>query len=334
MVTSTRRAASPSQEKHPHLHHVAVMANEVVRYLLTDPTGIYVDCTLGAGGHSMAMLGSMDLRGTLVGIDRDEWAIDAFREKTAGASSTIHLFQAPFSQLREILGSLEINQINGLLLDLGMASFQIDLPERGFSYQLRGPLDMRMDVKQQLTGSCVINEYPEEALSRVIREYGQERRWRRAARAIVLAREDGPIENTQQLAEIIRKAIPGPQIIKSLSRIFQSIRVEVNGELNELETVLPAAVDMLKSGGRLVVLCYQSLEDRLVKSTFAHFSGICRCPKDLPRCICDPQRILKVLTKRAVRPSAREVRHNPRARSARLRAAEIINHEERDAQGC
>ncbi|MCK4272916.1 16S rRNA (cytosine(1402)-N(4))-methyltransferase RsmH [bacterium] len=325
MVTSTRRAISPSPEKHSYLTHTAVMANEVVSYLLTDLSGIYVDCTLGAGGHAMAILRAMTAEGRFIGIDRDKRAIVHFQQCSERWSSRITLFHSPYALLGDLLRSRDVRQVDGVLFDLGVASFQIDEPERGFSYLQDGPLDMRMDTSQRTTARLIVNEYGERALASMIRDNGGESRWRKIARAIIRARERASIETTLQLADIIRRTVPGPQAIKSLARVFQAIRIQVNGELEEFPAGLKTAVEFLKPGGRLVILCYQSLEDRAVKELFARFSGVCQCPKDFPQCVCGARKVLKVLTRRAVRPTVQEVERNSRARGARLRAAQKIS---------
>ncbi len=311
-------------KKHLHLSHKPVLEAETVNYLITDRSGIYVDCTLGAGGHAAAILRTLNAKGWLVGIDRDERAIANFQRLSSQWPSRVSLFHSRFSLLGDLLPANDVYQVDGVLFDLGLASFQIDDPERGFSYLQDGPLDMRMDSSQLITARMVVNEYGEEDLAGVIRNHGQERHWRRMARAITRARERMPIETTAQLAEIVRGTVPYSQAIKSLSRVFQAIRIEVNQELDELHAALEASVELLKAGGRLVVLCYQSLEDRAVKEVFARFSGICRCPKELPQCVCGSRRMLHLLTKRAVQPTVEEIRDNPRARSARLRAAQKI----------
>jgi len=308
--------------KHSPLAHTPIMKEETVSYLLTDLSGIYVDCTLGAGGHTEAILKALNPQGRLIGIDRDQRAITNFRRHFARYLSRVTLFHSRHALLGDLLKGEGIFHVHGVLFDLGLASFQIDEPGRGFSYLHDGPLDMRVDSSQHITAETVVNEYGEGDLARVIREYGEEPSWRRVARAIVRARLRGSIETTFQLAEIVRRNIPRAHVIKSLSRVFQAIRVEVNGELEELRQGLEVAVAFLKPGGRLVVICYQSLEDRAVKSLFWRLSGVCQCPKNLPQCVCSPRKDLQVLTRRAVRPTAQERERNPRARSARLRAAQ------------
>jgi len=331
MVMATNRAASPSEEKNTFLIHLPVMTEETLRYLLTDRSGIYVDCTLGAGGHAMAILQALSPGGRFIGIDRDKLSVDDFRRRSGRWSSKIILFHAAYSSLQDLLSSQNIRSVDGVVFDLGLASFQIDDPRRGFSYLQNGPLDMRVDTAQSKTARQVANEYDETSLGSVIRNYGQERRWRQIARAIVQARTSEAIDSTGQLAEIIKKIVPGPAVMKTLARTFQSIRVEVNRELEELQLGLPAAVAALKPGGRLVVICYQSLEDRLVKEVYSRLSGVCQCPRELPKCTCGAKKIIRVMNKRALRPRAQEIVNNPRARSARLRAVEkqhVIFHTE------
>lgn len=312
-------------EKNSILAHMPVMVKETMGYLLTDLSGTYVDCTLGAGGHAEAILQSLNPKGELIGIDRDERAIANFQRHLKHWPSRVILLHSRYALLSELIKNQDIGQVDGMLFDLGLASFQIDEPDRGFSYLRDGPLDMRMDSNQKVTAEFVVNGYDERTLGEVIRDYGEERHWRRVARAIVRAREHGSIKSTLQLADIIRGVIPKPQVIKSLSRCFQALRVHVNQELDELRAGLDAAVGFLKPGGRLVVICYQSLEDKVVKELFARYSGICHCPKDLPQCTCGAHKVLQVLTRRAIRPTAKEIEGNSRARSARLRVAQKIS---------
>jgi 16S rRNA (cytosine1402-N4)-methyltransferase len=320
MMATSCTAPSFQQKQSDSIHH-PVMAEETVSYLLIDPSGIYVDATFGAGGHAGRLLHSLGPQGRLIGIDRDDRAIDHFRRLPMSRDPRVTVFHSPFSRLKEILMSRDVDQISGILFDLGLASFQIDDPQRGFSYLQDGPLDMRMNTTSGKTAREIVNEYSEERLAGLIREYGQERRWRHIARAISREREKNPIEGTRRLADTIRSAIPQRLAVKSLARVFQALRIEINKELDELRRGLEAAVELLKAEGRLVVLCYQSLEDRIVKEAFTRFSGVCRCPKDLPRCVCGARPVLQILTRRALRPSSRELAENPRARSARLRAA-------------
>jgi 16S rRNA (cytosine1402-N4)-methyltransferase len=307
------------------------MAEETVNYLFTDPSGIYIDATLGAGGHAGLLLSSLGHQGRLICIDRDERAVAHFSRLPMNRDPRVEAVHARFSQLAEILSARDLHRISGILFDLGLASFQIDDPSRGFSYLQDGPLDMRMGAANGPTAEQIINRYSEERLAKIIREYGQERRWRRIAGAIVRERRKSPITGTARLAGIVRSAVPRNLAVKSLARVFQSLRILINDELEELRRGLDAAVQALETEGRLAVLCYQSLEDRIVKEVFQYYSGVCRCPRDLPRCICGARPVIEVLTRKAVRPSAEELAGNPRARSARLRAARKLS--QADAHG-
>jgi 16S rRNA (cytosine1402-N4)-methyltransferase len=329
MMATSCTAPSFQQTQSDLIHH-PVMAEEAVQYLLTDPSGVYVDATFGAGGHAGRLLRSLGPQGRLIGIDRDERAVDYFHRQPISRDPRVTVVCAPFSRLEEILFSREIEQVSGIFFDLGLASFQIDDPRRGFSYLQDGPLDMRMDTSAGPTAEQIVNGYSEDQLAELIREYGQERRWRRIAGAIVRERQKEPITRTVRLADIVRSAVPRNLVVKSLARVFQSFRVLVNDELEELRRGLDTAVRFLAAEGRLVVLCYQSLEDRIVKEAFRFFSGVCRCPKDLPRCICGAYPVIEILTRKAVRPSAQELVDNPRARSARLRAARKLSQADTD----
>jgi len=329
-MLATSCTAPSFQQKQSDLLHHPVMAEETVRYLFTDPSGVYVDATFGAGGHADRLLRMLGPQGRLIGIDRDERAVDHFHRLPMSRDPRVTVVRSRFSRLEEILSSRDIDQVCGVLFDLGLASFQIDDPRRGFSYSQDGPLDMRMDTSTSLTAEQIINSYSEDRLAELIREYGQERRWRRIAAAIARERQKSPITDTARLADIVRSAGPSHLVVKSLARVFQSFRILVNDELEELRQGLDAAVRFLATEGRLVVLCYQSLEDRIVKQAFQYFAGVCRCPKDLPRCVCGAHAVIEIVTRKAVRPSARELADNSRARSARLRAArklpQVDNH--------
>jgi len=320
-MMATSCAAPSFQQKQSDLIHQPVMPEETVHYLFTDPSGVYVDATFGAGGHAGRLLRSLGPQGRLIGIDRDGWAVDRFSRLPMSRDPRVTVVRSNFSRLEDILFSRDIDQISGILFDLGLASFQIDDPGRGFSYLQDGPLDMRMDDSKGPTARQIIDSYSEEQLARLIREYGQERRWRRIAAAIVTERQKESITSTARLADIVRSVVPQNRVVKSLARVFQSLRIVVNDELEELRRGLETAVRILTTEGRLVVLCYQSLEDRIVKEAFQYFSGVCRCPKDLPRCVCGAHPVIEILNRKAVRASAQEQIDNPRARSARLRAA-------------
>ena len=306
--------------------HETVLLRESVDSIVTDPAGIYVDCTLGGGGHSAEILSRLKAGGMLVGIDRDPAAIAAGKARLVPGTADVRVVGGNFAELHEVLTELDIRQVNGFLFDLGVSSHQLDLPERGFSYMQEGPLDMRMDPTQGISALEVVNGYSEAELTRVIFEYGEERWARRIAKFIVEARSRKPLQSTTELVGVIAAAIPsaarrqGPHPAK---RTFQAIRIEVNGELSILSGALHTAVEHLLPGGRIGVISFHSLEDRIVKKVFTGLLGRCTCPPQSPVCICHPQPVLKLLGK-ALKPSEAEVEHNPRSRSAKLRVAEKI----------
>ena len=306
--------------------HETVLLRESVEGILGDLDGIYVDCTLGGGGHSAALVDRLGPSGCLVGIDQDPAAVQAGRLRLAGVRPTVHVVQGNFREIGAALDQLGIGQVDGILFDLGVSSHQIDLPQRGFSYMNDGPLDMRMNPEQPLTAQEIVNTYPEKELARVIFEYGEERWARRIAKFIVEARRNRPLTTTFELVELITAAIPaaarrqGPHPAK---RTFQAIRIEVNGELSILPAALRTAIDRLKPGGKIGVISFHSLEDRIVKNTFAALLGHCVCPPRAPVCICNPRATLRLLGK-PIAPSLAEVEANSRSRSAKLRIAEKV----------
>ncbi|NMC33061.1 MAG: 16S rRNA (cytosine(1402)-N(4))-methyltransferase RsmH [Veillonellaceae bacterium] len=306
--------------------HETVLLRESVEGILGDPDGVYVDCTLGGGGHSAALADRLGPSGCLVGIDQDPAAVQAGRLRLTGARPTVHVVRGNFREIGAVLDQLGIGQVDGILFDLGVSSHQIDLPERGFSYMQDGPLDMRMNPEQPLTAQEIVNSYPEKELARVIFEYGEERWARRIAKFIVEARRNRLLTTTFELVEIIAAAIPaaarrqGPHPAK---RTFQAIRIEVNRELAVLAEALQTAIGRLKPGGKIGVISFHSLEDRIVKNTFAALLGRCVCPPKAPVCTCNPRAVLRLCGK-PVLPSEDELERNPRARSAKLRIAEKV----------
>lgn len=306
--------------------HETVMLSESVNGIVKDPDGVYVDCTLGGGGHSAAILEKLGPQGLLIGIDQDPAAVAAAGVRLARFAPQMRLVQGNFAELDVLLTRLDVGQVDGFLFDLGVSSHQLDLPQRGFSYMNDGPLDMRMDPGQTVSARQVVNTYSEDELTRVIIDYGEERWARRIAKFIVAARKDKELENTAELVEVITAAIPaaarrqGPHPAK---RTFQAIRIEVNGELRILAEALKMAIHRLKPGGRIGVISFHSLEDRIVKNTFADFLGKCTCPPRAPICICQAKAVLKLCGK-SLPPSELEVENNPRSRSAKLRIAEKI----------
>lgn len=296
--------------------HIPVMAEEVLELLSPRSGGIYVDCTLGAGGHAERILEASGPDGLLIGIDVDESALKVAGERLKRFGGRVKLIHANFAELNRILDELGIDGVDGVLMDLGVSWMQLSDPERGFSFQMDGPLDMRMDRRNPVTAMKVVNGLSEEELRRIIREYGEERFADRIARKIVSMREIAPITTTGQLARLIESAVPSrARRIHPATRTFQAIRIYVNRELENLERGLEAAIQRLRSGGRICVISFHSLEDRIVKRAF----------KSSPK--------LRVLTRKPLRPSEDEIRRNPRSRSAKLRAAEAIPDGEEEVGG-
>ncbi len=306
-------------------YHRPVLVEEVVGLLVVESGGVYVDATLGGGGHAEAILRSLSPQGRVVGVDRDPEAIAYAADRLAAFRERFTAVQARFSELREALAAQGIDSVSGILFDLGVSSHQLDTPSRGFSFDKPGPLDFRMDSRSPLTAADVVNTWSERDLAEVLWKYGEERRSRKIARAIVTARQRRRLETTADLVDVVRSVTPAPHRAKTLARVFQAIRIVVNEELDELEKGLAVALDLLKPGGRLVVIAYHSLEDRIVKQFFKREEPHCICPPEQPVCTCGRPGRLRILTRKPVVASDEEVRQNPRARSARLRAAEKLS---------
>lgn len=297
--------------------HVPVLGPEVVEHLIIDPRGTYVDATLGGGGHAELILEQLGSEGRLIGVDRDPVAIATATQRLARFGKRFDQEQIPFWQLPDKFGSLKVEGLNGALFDLGVSSRQIDDAARGFSYRHDGPLDMRMGPDAVRTAEEVVNDYSERDLTRVFREYGEERAAGRIARSICQARREAPIRSTRALAELIARHVPKRYAIKSQARIFQAIRIEVNEELVYLEETLNQIVDRLVTGGRLVLLTYHSLEDRIAKRV-VRGTPISTLPRDFP--VADPAAgKMKEVVPRGIRAGEEELAANPRARSAKLR---------------
>ncbi|HOC09388.1 MAG TPA: 16S rRNA (cytosine(1402)-N(4))-methyltransferase RsmH [Bacillota bacterium] len=307
--------------------HRTVLLDRTIEYLKVVPGGVYVDCTLGGGGHSLEILKRLGERGRLIGIDRDQNAIKAAGERLASFSDKAVLVHGNFRDIRRIVHGIGITAVDGVVMDLGVSSHQLDRRERGFSYMQDAPLDMRMDRQQSLTAMEVVNTYSEADLARVISGYGEERWARRIAAFIVREREKAPIKTTGQLVDIIKAAIPasarrkGPHPAK---RTFQALRIEVNDELGILERAVKDGVDLLKSGGRICVITFHSLEDRKIKNIFRELENPCTCPPKAPACVCGKKPVIRVVTRKPVVPDKEEIQQNPRARSAGLRVAEKL----------
>ena len=307
------------------VRHVPVLLQEVLGFIRPRPGGILVDATLGEGGHSQALLERIGGEGCLIGLDRDQQALEIARSRLQRFGEAVALWHSDFSYLEEVLEEMDVQRVDGILLDLGVSSLQLEEAERGFSYRRPGRLDMRMDTSQELDAWKVVNRYEERELARIIREYGEERWSSRIAGSIVVQRERAPIDTTDRLAEIVKESIPAAARRRGghpARRTFQALRLEVNGELQALRKVLPQALNLLDSGGRIAVISYHSLEDRTVKRFFTANGSRCSCSLEVEKCSCGATEPLRILTPRPVRPSAEEVEKNPRARSAKLRAAE------------
>ncbi|NPV26569.1 MAG: 16S rRNA (cytosine(1402)-N(4))-methyltransferase RsmH [Firmicutes bacterium] len=306
-------------------YHQPVMLKEVINWLKIEPAGVYVDCTTGGGGHSWEILRRLGRNGRLIGLDQDAAALTAARQKLADERVT--LVQTNFARIKEVLEELGIGAINGVLFDLGMSSYQIDEGERGFSFQQDAPLDMRMNPEDGPSAAELVNKLSVQDLTRLITNYGEERWAKRIAEFIVARRKYKPILTTGELVGVIKAAIPaaarrtGPHPAR---RTFQALRIAVNDEIGVLERALNDSIQLLQSGGRIVVISFHSLEDRLVKQVFQAGAQMCICPPGLPVCTCHRQPLLKVLTRKPVVPSAEEVEKNPRSRSAKMRVAERI----------
>jgi 16S rRNA (cytosine1402-N4)-methyltransferase len=291
---------------------------------------VFVDATLGGAGHSLCLAQDLLPDGVLVGIDRDPQAVKAATERLRGAFSKLdtQVFNSGFEQLDEVLVEAAVPGIDGILFDLGASSHQFDTPSRGFAYSADAPLDMRMNPgKQTINAAEVINQYNAEDLARIFLDFGEERWVARIAEFIVRERAKAPIEGSADLVRVINAAIPAKARAEGghpAKRVFQALRIEVNGELEALQKGLDAAVRWLLPGGRIVVISYHSLEDRIVKQAFASHAKGCICPDDIPQCVCGRVPVLNILTKKAVRPSVEEVEANKRAKSAKLRAAERL----------
>lgn len=304
-------------------HHVPVLLLETMDVLAVRPGGVYIDCTVGGGGHAAEILRLSSPDGRLIGFDQDEAALGAAGERLAPFGERVQLVRTNFAEIAAVVARLGLGSVDGVLMDIGVSSYQFDEGERGFSYHHDAPLDMRMDRTKPLTAAVVVNEWPEDELARVIREYGEERWARRIAQFIVRARKTGPIETTGQLVEIVKAAIPAAARREGghpARRTFQAIRIAVNDELGALERGLQGALQVLKPGGRLAVITFHSLEDRIVKRTFARWANPCTCPPDAPVCVCGKRPLAEPVTRRPIRPSAAELAANPRSRSATLRA--------------
>jgi 16S rRNA (cytosine1402-N4)-methyltransferase len=308
--------------------HVSAMLKETVTCLACKPGGVYADCTLGGAGHARAICERIRPNGVLIGIDQDDDAIANAQATLDSRDIDLHLFHGNFIHLPEYLSELHIDAVDGILLDLGLSQYQLESSGRGFSFQKDEPLDMRMDTRTPTRAEDLVNELPEDQLSGIFRRYGEERWAKPIARAIVEARRKIRIRTTAQLVQLVRKAVPGRaaarQKIHPATRVFMALRIAVNQELSRLQEFLDTGVDLLKPGGRMCVLSFHSLEDRMVKQHFRRLAQPCTCPPDFPRCTCGGRATLQLVNKKALRPSAEEAARNPMARSTRLRCAQKV----------
>lgn len=321
--------------------HLPVMAREIADILVikgsdsgvaearpgTPPGGgrIYVDATLGGGGHTLALLKAEGPDAKVVAIDRDDEAISRAKTLLKEYGERVIIVRENFRNIRDVLKRLGIEGVDGIVADIGLSSIQLDDPERGFSFRFESPLDMRMDKREEKTAFDLVNELDASELEEIFRYYGEERFSRRIARAIVRRREESPIKTTAELKSVITTNVPpGKTKIDPATRVFQALRIAVNDELESLSEFIKGAIESLKPGGRLAVISFHSLEDRIVKKSFNEMAKDCVCPPRIPMCICEHRSIVRVVTKKGLKPSEEEVTGNPRARSARLRAAEKL----------
>ncbi len=303
--------------------HLPVMVAEVLTHLVTTPSGLYVDGTLGGGGHASALLSRLAVDGRVLGVDLDPGALDAARRTLAGAGERISLRQGSFTQLPAFLEELGVTTCQGVLLDLGLSTLTLESSGRGFSFQRQEPLDMRFDPDQGRPLSQVLPQLSQSQLADIIYRYGEERRSRALARAIHGTVQAGRLATSGDLAATVRSVATG-QPAKTLARVFQALRIYINGELDNLQAALESLPQILEAGRRVVVISYHSLEDRLVKHFFIRESKACLCPPQLPSCQCNHQATLKVISRKPITPSAQEQAFNPRSRSAKLRVAERL----------
>ncbi|MCY3639124.1 MAG: 16S rRNA (cytosine(1402)-N(4))-methyltransferase RsmH [Chloroflexi bacterium] len=303
-------------------YHTPVMVDEVLAALQVKVDGKYIDCTAGEGGHSLAILQAATPAPRVLSIEIDGEALETAAERTRGYGDNSTIRQANYSEVAQVAAETGFMNADGLLLDLGLSSLQLDKGERGFSFRHEAPLDMRFDKSQGITADTIVNRYDEQELADIIYRYGEERRSRRIARTIVRSR---PVRTTTQLADIVLSAV-GRQRgrINPATRTFQAIRIAVNDELGNVQRGLDAAVDTLGVAGRLVVITYHSIEDRIVKNAIRHMASNCICPPSVPQCACGKEPTVRIINRRVIRPSNEEVRANPRSRSARIRIAERL----------
>jgi 16S rRNA (cytosine1402-N4)-methyltransferase len=307
--------------------HVPVLPREVVAWMHCRDGGMYVDATVGNGGHAAALLRSCPGIALVAGIDRDARAVELARKNLAAFHERAIVMQGNFADIKQILSAVPMECPDGILFDLGVSSMQLEDPQRGFSFKAQGPLDMRMDQNTAVPAYTVVNTFSAADLEHIIRTYGEERWARRIARAILRRRESSPITTTLELAQLVSEAIPArhhPRTIHPATKTFQALRIAVNDELENISRAMDASVGLLSKGGRLCVISFHSLEDRIIKQKMQQWEKSCICPPRLPRCVCGKQKIVTILTKKPLLPGADEIGANPRSRSAKLRVAERV----------
>lgn len=306
-------------------HHLSVMPGESLAYLDPRPDGTYLDGTLGGGGHSFLIAEKLTNNGRLIALDRDQDALAAAKKRLSTFENRVTYVHANFSEMQQVAENLDIEQLDGILLDLGVSSYQLDTPERGFSFQSDAPLDMRMNRLDELSAKEIVATWSEADLKRIFSEYGEERYSGRIARKIAEQRRESPIETTGQLVDLIRAVVPAAKPDKHpATRVFQALRIAVNSELEHVKKAIDSGVSLLKPGGTMVVISFHSLEDRIVKNSFRALAKNCICPPRMPVCGCSQRAKVKLLTPRGVKASKEEVELNGRSRSAILRAVEKL----------
>ncbi len=305
--------------------HISVLLNETIDGLAIKENGIYVDGTLGGGGHAFHVAGKLGASGRFIGIDQDGDAIKAATERLAPFADKVTIVRSNYEQFNDVLDNLGVDKVDGIMLDLGVSSYQLDTIERGFTYKEDTPLDMRMDTRNNMTAKDILNEYSEQQLFRVIRDYGEDKFAKNIAKHIVKYRESKPLETTGELVEIIKAAIPAK--VRAVGghpakRTFQAIRVELNRELEVLENSIDSMIDRLNPGGRLCIITFNSLEDRIVKVKFRNNENPCECPSHFPVCVCGKKSKGKVISRKPILPTDKEIEENKRSKSAKLRVFE------------
>ena len=305
-------------------YHIPVLYYETLDNLVINPDGIYIDCTLGGGSHSEGILERLSDKGLLISIDQDTNAIEYSEKRLEKFGSKWKVFKGNFENIDTIAYMAGVDKVDGILMDIGVSSKQLDDPKRGFSYRYDVKLDMRMNTEQKISAYDVVNTYSEEQLSKIIFEYGEERHARKIAKLIVEERKSSPIEKTSDLIALIKRAYPERASKHPAKKTFQAIRIEVNRELEVLENAMSKAVELLKVGGRLAIITFHSLEDRIVKNKFKDLATACKCPKDIPICVCDGVKKFEIITKKPIIPIDDELKNNNRAHSSKLRILERI----------